>query len=285
MKKFDNAKSEYLKIQASEALNEKVNDILKNKKSNNIFARVLSVAACFVIVGVVVLNAVPYIAYAVKDAGIIGKIVNAVTFTVYEHNENGFNAKVVTPKIEGMLDKELEEKLNNEFEEYSAYIISAYENDVKEMKKEFGDKNVHVGVTSSYQIKTNNDNILALDVYVVNEVGSSSTKHTYYNLNKKTGELLTLNSLFKENANYINPISEYIKNEMKRRNNEENCAYWIEGEENSFDGFSQIEKNQKFYINNDGNIVICFDKYEVAPGAYGSSEFVIPNEIVKDIVK
>lgn len=285
MKKLNNAREEYLRIEASEKLNREVNDVLKNTKSKSIVSKVLSCVASLAIVSIIILNAVPYIAYAVKDVAVIGKIINAVTFTVYEHQENGYSAKVVTPKIEGLLDKEFEEKLNNEFKEYSAHIISAYENDVKDMKKEFGDENVHVGITSSYQVKTDNENILALDVYVVNEVGSSSTKHTYYNLNKKTGELLTFKTLFKENADYIAPISEYIKKEMKRRNIEENCAYWIDGEENAFDGFSKIEENHKFYINNDGNIVICFDKYEVAPGAYGSSEFVIPNEVVKDILR
>ena len=49
--------------------------------------------------------------------------------------------------------------------------------------------------------------------------------------------------------------------------------------------FKEISKDQKFFINDDGNIVICFDKYEIAPGATGSPEFVIPNDVVKDILK
>ena len=36
---------------------------------------------------------------------------------------------------------------------------------------------------------------------------------------------------------------------------------------------------------NGRRIVVCFDKYEVAPGSSGSPEFVIPEEIVKDILK
>ena len=51
------------------------------------------------------------------------------------------------------------------------------------------------------------------------------------------------------------------------------------------DGFDKIAEDQNFYINDDGNIVICFDKYEVAAGAQGSPEFVIPEKVVADILK
>ena len=51
------------------------------------------------------------------------------------------------------------------------------------------------------------------------------------------------------------------------------------------DYFTEIDANQKFYINSDGNIVIGFEKYEVAPGAAGNPEFEIPAHIVEGIRK
>ena len=71
---------------------------------------------------------------------------------------------------------------------------------------------------------------------------------------------------------------------MTRLNNEEGGMFWVEDDEFT-EGFKGIKKDQNFYINEDGNLVICFDKYDVAAGAQGSPEFVIPNEIIKDIVK
>ena len=91
--------------------------------------------------------------------------------------------------------------------------------------------------------------------------------------------------MFKEGADYVTPISEYIKGEMKRMNEEEGGMFWIAGEEDAIDGFDKIAEDQNFYINNDGNIVICFAKYEVAAGAQGVPEFVIPNSVVADILK
>jgi len=44
-----------------------------------------------------------------------------------------------------------------------------------------------------------------------------------------------------------------------------------------------IKTDQNFYINNNENIVIYFDMYVVGPGSSGSPEFIIPEEVVKDI--
>ena len=144
-----------------------------------------------------------------------------------------------------------------------------------------GEDAVHMGVNSDYIVKTDNDNILAIDVYILNTAGSSSTVHSFYTIDKKSGRLLTLEGLFKKDADYVKVLSDYIKQEMKRENEENDGLFELDGEW----AFKGIKKDQNFYINNDGLLVICFDKYEVAAGAQGSPEFVIPNEIIKDILK
>ncbi len=42
--------------------------------------------------------------------------------------------------------------------------------------------------------------------------------------------------------------------------------------------------NQNFYINKEGKFVISFDEYEVAPGYMGVQEFIIPTEIISNIL-
>ena len=88
-----------------------------------------------------------------------------------------------------------------------------------------------------------------------------------------------------EGTGYVNVISENIKEQMKERmekNPEE--AYWLNDE--IIDGnFEKIDKNQDFYINDKNQLVICFDKYDVAPGSEGLVEFVIPQEIVENLMK
>lgn len=166
----------------------------------------------------------------------------------YEYKVTATRLIFVTPQIEGLLDEDLEDKLNNEFKENAAAVIAAYETDVKELKAESPDEDVHMSIMSDYTVKTDNDDILALDVYIYTASGSSSTIHHFYNIDKKTGQLLTLPGLFKDDADYVSVISEYITSEMKRLNAEENGMFFIDGEENDFDGFKEIKPDQNFYI-------------------------------------
>ena len=52
-------------------------------------------------------------------------------------------------------------------------------------------------------------------------------------------------------------------------NEEEGGMFWIAGEPDAIDGFDKIAEDHNFYINYDGNIVICFAKFVVAAGAHG----------------
>lgn len=76
-------------------------------------------------------------------------------------------------------------------------------------------------------------------------------------------------------ADYINIANRQIKAEMKERMRlDENITYWAP----EMNGFTTITENTKFYINEAGNPVIVFDKFEVAPGYMGSEEFEIVPE-------
>ncbi len=284
--KLSDIRNEYNNITAPEKLklqvSEKFRRRLNMKKTISICA---SVAAAVVLVFALTLNFVPSIAYAMSDVPVIGSIVRVVTFDRFEMHDDGYEADIVTPRIEGLKDKQLENTINEALAKDAQEMIEQYKKDVKALKEEFGEETVHMGITSDYEIKTDNDDILALDVYVLTTSGSSSTMHTFYTIDKNTGELLTLEGLFKKNADYITPISDYIKQEMRRLNKEESGMFWIDTDNEFTEDFDKIKPDQNFYINDNGNLVIAFDKYEVAAGAQGSPEFVIPNSVISDIIK
>jgi hypothetical protein len=60
-------------------------------------------------------------------------------------------------------------------------------------------------------------------------------------------------------------------------------VYLFDEDDNMVD--IKISENQNFYINDSQDIVIHFDDYEIAPGSEGSKDFVIPKDVVKDILK
>lgn len=279
-----NLKRDYEQIKASEALKERIEKTMKKERSIAKVKHTMrlsgGVAAGILAIGILSVNVSPELAYAMSDVPVIGSAVRVVTFERYVYKDKGYDAEVATPEINGLADKSLEDKLNSEFKENAKAIIAQYEKDVKEVKERFGDEEtIHMGVTSDYIIKTDNDDILAIDLYILNTAGSSSTVHSFYTVDKKNGELLTLRGLFEKNSDYVGILSDYIKNEMKRENDENDGLYTLEGEF----GFEKIKDDQNFYIDENGKLVICFDKYEVAAGAQGSPEFVIPSDIIKNI--
>ena len=58
---------------------------------------------------------------------------------------------------------------------------------------------------------------------------------------------------------------------MENMEEKEGIAFWSKSE----GGFTGVTDKTVFYMNEKENPVIVFDKYEIAPGAYGKLEFEI----------
>lgn len=256
----------------------------KMKMKKNIKKTVAAAASIAVLtVGITAgVNANPVFAENLSKVPVVGGIVKVLKFKEFDVNENGYNANIDVPKIDGLDDKGLENSLNEKYLEENTKLYNQFMTDMEELEKAGGG---HMGVDSGFVVKTDNDEILSVGRYVVNTVGSSSTIFKYDTIDKKNQVLITLQSLFKDDS-YIEIISKNIKEQMIENNKaDENKIYWVEGvQEDGFDLFEAISNTQNFYINEGGNLVISFDKYEVAPGYMGVLEFVIPTEILSDIL-
>lgn len=126
--------------------------------------------------------------------------------------------------------------------------------------------------------------------WAVETAASGYEQAEFYHVNKRSGKEIELSDLFREGADYIHVISENIIVQMKEQmEGDEGKVYFFQGSEGDLtavedDCFSEIKENQNFYFNEYEELVIVFDEYEVAPGYMGSVEFIIPLEIVKDIL-
>ena len=256
----------------------KITNSKANFKGIKIAAASIVAATALFTVGV---NSSPVFAASLSNVPVVGSIVKILTFREYTVNEDSYNADIKVPSIQGLENKDLENNLNDKYLTENKKLYEDFMADMEDMKSN-GDG--HLGVSSGYIVKTDNDRLLSIGRYVVNTVGSSSTTMKYDTIDKQSEILITLPSLFK-NDSYVNFISENIKKQMIEQNKaDENKFYWVEGIEKDMDMdlFEKISKDQNFYINSEGKLVISFDKYEVAPGYMGVVEFVIPTEILSD---
>ena len=271
-KDFKEAKKEYEKMKAPESLK---NSVMKNfetpKKKNGIGIFAASIAAVFTLF-TISLNTNEVFARNLSNIDALKGVVKILTGGKYEVEDNYISADITTPKITGLSDKEFENFLNEELAENANVVMEALKEEM-EKRVESG-LDYHLGVDYGYEIKADTDQYIVLDVYVVNTVASSQTIHTFYNIDKVNNKLITLKE-WVNNENYVAIINDYIKKEMLEREEEQGYAYFWKDEF----AFETINEDTKFYINQKGNAVISFEKYEIAPGAYGNVEFEIPNEL------
>jgi hypothetical protein len=251
----------------------------KKMKRKNIINKSVIAAAVAGVVFVGSINLSSEISYALSEVPVLGSIVRVLTFKTFELKDNNFDAELKTPAIEG-LDSNLEAMLNQKYLDENQKLYDDFMKEIDELKKADMEE-AHMGIASGYEVKTDTDKLLVIGRYVVNTAGSSSTTIKYDTIDKQNKILITLPSLFKDEA-YIDIISENIKAQMKEQMKDENNVYWLEDEMMGDENFSKIDKNQSFYITKDNQLVIAFDKYEVAPGYMGNPEFIIPSELLKD---
>lgn len=288
---LEQLKKEYMDVPIPQELDFVVKRALKEsgikmKERKNKFSGITKIAvsiAAAVAIMIVGVNTSPVLAENLSKVPLVGGIVKVLTFREYTVNEDTFNAEIKTPAISGLENKNLENSLNEKYLQENQQLYEQFMTEVEDLKKKGGG---HLGVDSGYVVKTDTDRILSIGRYVVNTVASSSTTFEYDTIDKKEEVLITLPSLFRDDS-YVDVISENIKQQMRKQHQvDDSKMYWVEGveKEGLVELFDKIAKEQNFYINTEGKLVISFNKYEVAPGYMGVVEFVIPTEVISDIL-
>ncbi|MEH6992790.1 RsiV family protein [Neobacillus drentensis] len=243
----------------------------KTKKNVNKMKRLIGIGAA-VLIFITGINASPNLANALSEVPIVGSLIKVLTFTEFNVDEATAKMEIKVPAITNMENKTLESTLNKKYLAESKKLYNDFMAEIEEVKKNGGG---HLGVESGYDIKTDNDQILAVGRYVVSTVNSYSV-YSYDTVDKENELLIILPSLFKDDS-YMNLINENIKEQMRRQmDRDPDKFYWLDDEM----GFKTIAKHQSFYINDKGKLVIVFNKYEVAPGYMGVCEFTIPTDVI-----
>lgn len=287
---MEELKERYLSVEIPnegiEEMKKKIDMARMDKKRKERFQRfklsgitVVAAALAFVILP----NANADIAHAMSKMPVIGRIVDVVTFEKYIYeNENNF-ANVEIPQISNTQGDSLNgnnviEQVNKDIKEYTDILINQFNKDAKEYKE------ANKGLDITWDVVTDTEEWFTLRINILDTLASGYEHYAFYHINKMTGEIAELNDLFVEGADYISIISDNIKAQMRSLMQNDENVYFLDSED-TVDNFDTIKEKQNFYFNADNELVIVFDEYEVAPGFMGSVEFVIENEVIKDMLK
>lgn len=256
---------------------------------NSTFLRPALAVACFAIVFTffVLPNINPNIAYAMEKIPVIGKVVHVITIKNYKYSDPYHELDVEVPSV-NIKDEDETNSYNNEDAE--KYINASVEELTNTLIDEFYQNVDELGVsrfslTVDYNVITNNDSWFTLRICVSTCTGSGDMYYKFYHIDKTSGKIIVLEDLFNSDTPYLKKISKDIKRQMKEQMaNDEGVSYFLNSEYEEWE-FNNIDKDQNFYFADNGNIVIVFDKYEVAPGSMGTPEFEINKSIYENYLK
>ena len=248
-------------------------------KQIRILPRIVAAAACFVFITLFVLPNVS-VAYAqtLEQIPVIGDIVRVVTIRNYFYADDKHEMGIDVPQIEGE-DSEAVDYINKDVSELTTALVNQFYKDL-EITGNNGYGSIHV----DYEATTNTDRWFTLKLSVSETSASSNTYFKFYHIDKKQGKIVELGDLFNTDK-FSDILVADIKMQMQEQMaNDENISYWINnsgiGEE-----FATVSADHNFYWNENGDLVIVFDEYEVGPGSMGTPEFVIDRDVIKDILK
>ncbi|MBU8880201.1 anti-sigma-V factor rsiV [Bacillus sp. FJAT-29790] len=283
-KKLEQLKTQYKNISIPDELNFVVEKALKKGRKRKTHYKWISVAAAASMLFVGSINMSPAMASSLAEVPVVGNIVKVLTFTEFKLDKDNYQADIKVPVVTDLENRDLAQSLNKKYTKEGKQLYEQFVADTEDLEKNGGG---HLGVNSGYEVKTDNDRILSIGRYTVETVGSSSTVMKYDTIDKKNQILLSLPMLFKDER-YVPIISQNIKEQMREqmKDTDSGKVYWVTEagleDEDLVETFEAIKKDQNFYINNNGKLVISFNKYEVAPGYMGVVEFVIPTKVISD---
>ena len=286
-----------------EMSNEQVNKLKKKmkeatmdnrkKKAGQWAVKMAATAAGLLGVIVILSNSSASIAHAMGQVPVLGKIVEVVTFRNYEYESERNNAVVEVPEIvvddiadlTESQDEQVQENLLQTTEEINAEIQQITDEIIAEFESNLQYEEGYQDVMVESEVLTQTEEYFTLKLICYQGAGSGYQWNYYYTIDLSTGEKLQLKDVFVEGADYITPISDNIKQQMQEQMDaDEMVCYWLNDEIEEWN-FKSITEETSFYINEAGNVVICFNEGDVAPMYMGCVEFEIPEDVLADIRK
>lgn len=265
--------------------------------------RCAAVAAGLALAFIIVPNTSANAAYAMSRIPVLGDLVKVVTFRDYHYEDERNMADVDVPELvmeeikddsvnkavagEALIEEESEaqkeETLQKSMDEINEEIQAITEPFIETFKESLSYEDGYQNITVKSEVINTTRDYFTLKLICYMASGSGAEWNYYYTIDLATGERLLLKDIFEEGADYVTPISENIKEQMKQQMEEDDMnMYWLDQEVEEWN-FKAISEDQTFYINENGNLVISFNEGDVAPMYMGVVEFEIPNDLIADI--
>ena len=221
-------------------------------------------------------NASPTFAQAVSNVPVLGSLARVFTVTEYTIEDREHLIDVRLPALDMEGNSDLEQRINTEIQTRIDQVLQEAEDRARETKAAFvatggdPDEFMPIIISVDYEIKCQNDQYLSFIITKTETLASAYSEYYAYNIDLQAGKELTLKDVL--GPDYMELANEAVREGIAQRAQDPDNVYFEPGE----GGFESIDEDQTFYLNQEGNAVVVFEKYEIAPGYMGMQEFEIP---------
>lgn len=295
MQEWNKMKQEYHSAQMTEGQVQNMKNAIAKAKTENQkdlkklrWRRFAAAAAAAAVLLAVLPNASSDIAYAMNGIPILSKWVKIVTLKEYEYDNGKHSANMDTPQLiphTTEASDEIAQNIQKSAEEINEEIKGITQKLIKEFKEGLAQQEGYQSMQVSSEVIASTDEYVTLKLICYQAAGSGYEENHFYTIDLKTGERLLLKSLFLDGSDYLTIISDNIKKQMQEQMKaDDSVSYYLNSEFPEWD-FQTITDDTSFYLNENQELVICFNEGEAAPMYMGCPEFTIPNDILKEIRK
>ncbi len=281
MNKLKNTKKIYDQIKAPNNLNHLIQKTIHETSppptKKYFFKQLAPLTIAISTVFVILLNTSSVLASSLSEIPILTQLVKVLTFKNYQTIDEMKHIYVKVPTLKNTGNNSLENQINYEIKKQIDLSISESE----QLAKELYDNYIQAGYKPSqvepllveidYQTTFYNNRYLSFVITKYENIPYSTVtkEQYYYNIDLQTGDPITLRMLL--GPDYLTKvgIEIYRQIEAQKQENENNLFF------DEVNIIEVLKDEEKFYINEQGQVVIAFDRYEIAPGYMGYPEFII----------
>ena len=231
----------------------------------------LAACACFCLL----VNGSPAFASALADVPVLGDLARIITVERYQINDRDHLIDVRLPALTDTGNTDLEQRINLEIRTRIDEVLDQAEQRAREAREAFVETGgraedfMPIIIDVDYEVKCSNEQYLSFVITKTETLANAYTEFYLYNLDLTTGTQLTLPDLLGPDWRAL--CDQAVKEGILQKE-QAGGVYFAPGE----GGFETVSDDQKFYLNAQGQPVLLFEKYEIAPGYMGVQEFSVP---------
>lgn len=232
-------------------------------------------AACFTLM----MHVSPVFAQNVANLPVIGEFLRIVTGVQIDKEDANEVIHITLPKVENSGNAEFEKQINQRIEEELDHLSAEAREQAEELKEQAEGRTEPynpVDFYADYHIHYNQGTLLSFSIDTTTTMASGYDQRYFFNLDLETGQELTLTEVIGQDK--LEAADQQIRAQIEQRLAEDPSSFFDFSEEG---GYSGLKADQKFYINENRQVVVVFDEYEIAPGSSGMPEFVLNLPLLK----